>query len=150
MERNKMGFFGGRDIHCPICGSKIDINATKCKFCGADWSKDAVVRAKSSVPKSGVQLTERRIEHQEPDEMQVIEESTPHYQQKIVRVAQNSFLQKSNLNNLLRQGWRIVSSTNQSQGWSVGKTVVYGALWLPLALKGRKPDVIEYVLEREV
>ena len=71
-------------------------------------------------------------------------------QQKIVRVAQNNLWQKNNLTSLLNQGWQIKSSTNQSQGWDFGKTCCCGACFLPLALLGRKPDVIEYVLEKEV
>ncbi|MCX6812782.1 MAG: hypothetical protein NTW79_04195 [Candidatus Berkelbacteria bacterium] len=70
-------------------------------------------------------------------------------QQKIVRVARNSILQKINLDSLLKQGWQIKSSANQSQGYSFGKTCCLGSCFLPLALLGRKSDVMEYILERD-
>lgn len=68
--------------------------------------------------------------------------------QKIIRVQQSHRTQELALESLLNEGWTIKSSTNQSQGWSFGKTCCLGFIFLPLALLGKKRDIIEYVLEK--
>ena len=49
---------------------------------------------------------------------------------------------------LLGEGWEIKTSHSQSQGYSASKTCCLGGCFLPLALLGKKKDVIEYVLEK--
>jgi hypothetical protein len=46
------------------------------------------------------------------------------------------------------QGWSVVSFqvNNKSQGWGFFKTCCLGAIFLPLALFGKKPDQSEYVV----
>lgn len=72
------------------------------------------------------------------------------YEQKVLRIHQNNFLEKMSLDSFLKQGWQIKSSTSISQGWSFGKTCCCGLIFLPLALLGKKSDVVEYILEREI
>lgn len=69
--------------------------------------------------------------------------------QKIIRVESGNRSDKRKLNNLLAEGWHIKSQSNQGQGYSGSKTCCFGCLFLPLALLGKKNDVMEYVLEKE-
>jgi hypothetical protein len=71
-------------------------------------------------------------------------------EQKIIRVEQGNHWQRQKLEKLLSEGWSIKSSSNQSRGWSFGRTCCLGFIFLPLALLGRKKDVTEYILERKV
>ena len=68
-------------------------------------------------------------------------------QQTIVRTTKGS--NDPQVRKLLTAGWRIVSSHSQSQGYSANKTCCLGCLFWPLALLGKKKDVVEYVLEKE-
>jgi len=72
-------------------------------------------------------------------------ETLPKYEQKIIRVEGNK---TKELNYYLSNGWTIKSQTTISQGYSGSKTACLGCLFLPLALLGKKPDIIEYVLEK--
>lgn len=54
------------------------------------------------------------------------------------------------LNSLGQQGWRVVDSESQKGNFGVVKTTAYAALFLPLALKGRKKGKINVTLEREL
>lgn len=66
--------------------------------------------------------------------------------QKIIRTqngANDPAIQK-----LLNEGWEVKTSHTQSQGYNAGKTCCLGFIFLPLALLGRKKDIIEYVLEK--
>lgn len=38
------------------------------------------------------------------------------------------------------RGWKVVSTAVDSRGYGCGKTVLYGCLFLPLALLGKKPN----------
>lgn len=53
------------------------------------------------------------------------------------------------LNRLAAQGWRVVDTESQKGNFGVLKTTALGALFLPLALKGRKKGKITVMLERE-
>lgn len=67
--------------------------------------------------------------------------------QKIIRTpsgANDPAIQK-----LLSEGWEVKTSHTQSQGYDAGKTCCLGFIFLPLALLGKKKDVIEYVLEKK-
>jgi hypothetical protein len=67
--------------------------------------------------------------------------------QKIIRTqkgANDPAIQK-----LLSDGWEVKTSHTQSQGYDAGNTCCLGCLFLPLALLGKKNDIIEYVLEKK-
>jgi len=66
--------------------------------------------------------------------------------QKVIRVEGSN---RQELDYYLSQGWIIKNQTTISQGWAFGKTTCLGCLFLPLALLGRKPDIVEYILERK-
>jgi len=46
-------------------------------------------------------------------------------------------------------GWEIKSKEVSAQGWSGGKTCLLGCLFLPLALLGKKDNIITVIFERE-
>ena len=69
--------------------------------------------------------------------------------QKIIRVASGNKADKGGLDQLLSEGWKIKSQANQTQGYSGSKTCCLGSCFLPLALLGKKKDIMEYVLEKE-
>ena len=71
-------------------------------------------------------------------------------QQKVLRISQRNKQHQKELQRLLSDGWVIKSSTSQSQGYNAGKTCCLGGLFLPLALLGRKDNITEYILEKEV
>lgn len=50
---------------------------------------------------------------------------------------------------LSNQGWELKSKEVAEQGWSFGKTCCLGILFLPLALLGKKSNVIQVIMERE-
>lgn len=50
---------------------------------------------------------------------------------------------------LSNQGWELKSKEVTPQGWDTGKTCLLGLLFLPLALLGKKSNVIQVVMERE-
>ena len=47
------------------------------------------------------------------------------------------------------KGWEIKSKEVTQQGWDFGKTCCLGIVFLPLALLGKKSNVIQVILERE-
>jgi hypothetical protein len=47
------------------------------------------------------------------------------------------------------EGWEVKSKEVTSQGWSAGKTCLLGCLFLPLALLGKKDNIITVIMERE-
>lgn len=53
------------------------------------------------------------------------------------------------IDNLANAGWEIKSKDVTEQGWDFGKTACLGCLFLPLALLGKKPNVIQVVMERD-
>jgi len=50
---------------------------------------------------------------------------------------------------LSNQGWEVKSKEVTQQGWDFGKTCCLGCLFLPLALLGKKSNVIQVIMERE-
>lgn len=70
-------------------------------------------------------------------------------QEKIIRVNTKKAGGRRELDSLLDEGWKIKHTGSYSQGYSFRKTCCLGFIFLPLALLGRKPDVVEYVLEKE-
>ncbi|MGC9968433.1 MAG: hypothetical protein ABSC29_01720 [Minisyncoccia bacterium] len=50
---------------------------------------------------------------------------------------------------LANDGWEVKSKEVSDQGWDAGKTCCLGALFLPLALLGKKEKVITLIMERE-
>lgn len=50
---------------------------------------------------------------------------------------------------LANSGWEIKSKEVTQQGWDFGKTCCLGALFPPLALLGKKSNVIQVIMERE-
>jgi len=50
---------------------------------------------------------------------------------------------------LSNQGWELKSKEVAQQGWDFGKTCCLGVLFFPLALLGKKPNVIQVIMERE-
>ncbi len=47
------------------------------------------------------------------------------------------------------EGWEVKSKEVSDQGWDAGKTCCLGALFLPLALLGKKEKIITLIMERE-
>lgn len=68
-------------------------------------------------------------------------------EQTVVRTTKGANDQR--VKDLMARGWTIKTTHSQGQGYDPGKTCCLGLLFLPLALLGRKKDVIEYVLEKE-
>lgn len=54
------------------------------------------------------------------------------------------------INFYTRYGWEIKSKETIQQGWSFRKTCCFGVIFLPLALLGKKNNVIQVFLEREI
>ncbi len=52
------------------------------------------------------------------------------------------------IDQLAKEGWELKSKTVSDQGWSFFKTLIFGVIFLPLALLGKKSNLIEIVLER--
>lgn len=52
------------------------------------------------------------------------------------------------IDQLANEGWELKSKTVSSQGWSFWKTLILGVIFLPLALLGRNPNIIEVVMEK--
>lgn len=53
------------------------------------------------------------------------------------------------IDRLSNQGWELKSKEVTQQGWDFGKTCCLGVLFLPLALLGKKSNVIQVIMERE-
>jgi hypothetical protein len=53
------------------------------------------------------------------------------------------------IDQLANDGWEIKSSESVKQGWDGGKTCLLGCLFLPLALLGKKDNVLQVIMERE-
>jgi hypothetical protein len=53
------------------------------------------------------------------------------------------------IDTLANEGWVIKSKEVHAQGWDGGKTCVLGCLFLPLALLGKKANVITVIMERD-
>jgi len=47
------------------------------------------------------------------------------------------------------EGWTISSKEVTQQGWDFGKTCCLGVIFFPLALLGKKENVIQVIFERE-
>ncbi|OGM14385.1 hypothetical protein A3D84_04160 [Candidatus Woesebacteria bacterium RIFCSPHIGHO2_02_FULL_42_20] len=54
------------------------------------------------------------------------------------------------MDELANTGWEVKSKEVTQQGWDFYKTCCLGALFLPLALLGKKENVIQVIMEREV
>lgn len=68
-------------------------------------------------------------------------------QQTIVRTTRGA--DDPQIKKLMTDGWLIKTSHSQAQGYAKGKTCCMGCVFMPLALLGKKKDVIEYVLEKD-
>ncbi len=55
----------------------------------------------------------------------------------------------SEIDTLAQDGWQIKSKEVASQGWDAGSTCCLGCLFLPLALLGKKDNIITVIMERE-
>jgi hypothetical protein len=53
------------------------------------------------------------------------------------------------IDKLANEGWELKSKEVSDQGWDAGKTCCLGALFLPLALLGKKEKVVTVIMERE-
>jgi hypothetical protein len=49
-----------------------------------------------------------------------------------------------------KAGWQVKSKETTQQGWDFGKTCCLGIIFLPLALLGKRNNIITVILEREV
>jgi hypothetical protein len=47
------------------------------------------------------------------------------------------------------EGWEIKSKDVSQQGWDAGGTCCLGCIFLPLALLGKKKNIITVIMERE-
>lgn len=119
-------------MHCPKCGSIINNDSDSCKFCKAKISaadrKEEIVKSTAS----GFQQNHQTgIQH------------------KTITIDPDSWLGKNQLDALLNDGWKIVSSTPVGGNYDACNTCCLGAIFLPLALLGKKPTKITYVLEKD-
>ena len=55
----------------------------------------------------------------------------------------------ADIDQLSNEGWEITSKEVSKQGFSPGKTCCLGAIFLPLALLGKKDNIITVIMERE-
>lgn len=53
------------------------------------------------------------------------------------------------IDKLANDGWELKSKEVTQQGWSFGKTCCLGIIFLPLALLGKNPNVIQVIMEKE-
>lgn len=53
------------------------------------------------------------------------------------------------INELAQDGWVLKSKETTERGWNIGKTFWLGILFLPLALKGKKENLIQVIMERD-
>ena len=53
------------------------------------------------------------------------------------------------IDHMASEGWEIKSKEVSSQGWDASSTCCLGCLFLPLALLGKKDNIITVILERE-
>lgn len=65
----------------------------------------------------------------------------------ILKVKQGDIWDERRLKSYLKKGYTIASSTGTDGGWNVGKAALLGAVFLPLALAGKKKPVTTYVLQ---
>lgn len=56
---------------------------------------------------------------------------------------------EKDVNKLVKAGWRIQNQQNQNGNYGIAKTAILGAVFLPLALAGRKKGRITITLEKE-
>jgi hypothetical protein len=54
------------------------------------------------------------------------------------------------LDRLSKEGWELKSKEVVQQGWSTGSTCCLGCIFLPLALLGKKDNIITIIMERDV
>lgn len=55
----------------------------------------------------------------------------------------------ADIDRLSSEGWEIKSKEATQQGWDFGKTCCLGVIFFPLALLGKKDNVIQVIFERE-
>lgn len=55
----------------------------------------------------------------------------------------------ADIDRLSNDRWEIKSKDVSKQGFDAGKTCCLGALFLPLALLGKKDNIITVIMERE-
>lgn len=53
------------------------------------------------------------------------------------------------IDQLANAGWEMKSKEVTQQGWDFGKTACLGCIFFPLALLGKKENVIQVIMERE-
>lgn len=53
------------------------------------------------------------------------------------------------IDKLSNQGWELESKETTSQGWGFSKTCCLGCIFWPLALLGKKSNIISIILKRE-
>lgn len=120
-------------MHCPKCGSIIDNSLVLCKFCDTKIS-----------------TSDRKKEL--GNESLLVSKSAPQQigiQYKTITIDPNSWFGKSQLDNLLNDGWEVMSSTPVGGNYDACNTCCLGAIFLPLALLGKKPTKISYVLKKD-
>jgi len=54
------------------------------------------------------------------------------------------------INKLSLEGWELKSKEASQQGYDCGSTCCLGAIFLPLALLGRKDNIITVIMERTI
>ena len=57
---------------------------------------------------------------------------------------------ENTINDLAYEGWSLKSKEVSSQGYSCGSTCCWGCLFLPLALLGKKKNLIHVTMERTI
>jgi len=67
----------------------------------------------------------------------------------LVKTYHSDRAMRSDIKRMERKGWSVSSVQRVGQGWGVAKTAVLGLVFLPLALLGKKRDIIQVVYRRE-
>jgi hypothetical protein len=68
--------------------------------------------------------------------------------QKVTVIYYGEGKMQAGIRNMQRQGWMVVNSQSYQRNYSCSKTCCLGALFLPLALLGRKDNAYQITFER--
>jgi hypothetical protein len=67
----------------------------------------------------------------------------------VVMTYKNENDMKKDIRNKERKGWKTMNVQRSGQGWGVAKTVALGAIFLPLAIFGKKGDLFTVTYQKE-